>query len=944
MVFFIPVKKKTVVSCSVRIIGRYRLRTRKVGDLVILILFLQLPACSNWQGIQYNDRYQRVRSEVQAGFSDYKEQNYESALRRYRSAEALLPADADPLVHADILYKIGRTNLKQQEYASAIEVFAQALEIQRQGSERDRAILNNMLGMAYRKVGDIDAAKEHLNAALALRYATGDVLGEARTLGNLAATYIAQGRYIKAIEQYHRAQQLFAETEGASAKDIGNVLTSLSSVYAEMGQYERALKIQRQALAVYEKAGNRAGISSAFHNIGYIEAEQGNYFVAADAFKTAIAERKKIHDRFGVAETTNNLGLVLSNMGQHERALAMLSKALQVLQELNTRKQLAATYDSIGTVYTRTGKFMPALEAYQQALLIWRATGDRESARMTLGNIGDVLAKSGRPTLAIVFYKLSINITEAIRDELRVLPEQEQKAYLNRVQGFYRSLADLLLQQDRVIEAQQVLDLLKIQEAANYIGPVRGNAASAGGISVLSPEREIERQYEALQQEAVIVGKALAELNKIDRNARTTAQNEQYGQLFARQQQLLRAFMEFIESDEITGLVTQLSRQVRSQMPALDQLRPLRDNLSRLGGHVVLLYPLVLDNRLEIVLATGLTPPLHVSVRVDHKELNQVVLDFRSDLTGRRGKVKDSAQALYKLLVEPVEPVLRGIGADTILYAPDGVLRYVPLAALYDGRQWLVERFRVNNITAFSLTDLNTEPVPKPKLLAAAFASGNFSFSVGDQAFEFKGLPYAGREVGSLAEMYADALVLVDRNFSPAAVVPELSNFNIVHLATHAALVPGRAYESFILFGDGDRVTVDQVKYEWMLSNVDLIVLSACETAMGAVAGAGEEILGLGFLMESAGARATLASLWPVDDGGTQKLMSEFYRVLKQPTATKAGALRQAQVAMLAGKLDSAVGETRGVGVDETAVAVGGPGSFRHPYYWAPFILIGNGL
>ncbi|MCB1948807.1 CHAT domain-containing protein [Nitrosomonas sp.] len=911
---------------------------------IVLLLIANISACISFNNFIDAKHFDRTESERHAGFAAYQKQDYPAALKHYQNALVYLPADNGDALRADLYYKLGRTYLGMQDNPAAIESFEQALVLQNNGSSHDRAILHNMLGLTYQKTGNIKKSRAHLNQAIELRIINHDELGEARTLGNLAATYLAQGRYIKAVEHYHRAQQLFAKTAHATPNDLGNIQTNLGSVYAEMGQYDKALTHQHQAMTIYQQAGNTAGIASSYHNIGYIESEQQNYAVALDAFKQAIALREKIHDRFGAAETRNNLGMLLSEMGRQEDALNILFQALPVLEELNTRIQIAATYDSIGNVYARKQRHTPALEFFQKALLIWHETGDRESERITLANMGDLFALSGQNTLAIVFYKLAVNISEAIREELQVLPQQEQKAYLNRVQGFYRKLADLLLQQDRVIEAQQILDLLKIQEAANFLGPVRGNTSTATGIAMLSPEQQIQKQYALLLEQSIRVGKELAELNNIDRSNRTAAQNEKLLQLIKQEQQLQRGFVSFIESNEIRDLVDQLSRDVRTQMPALEQLRPLRDNLKRLGKQVVLLYPLIMEDRLELVLVTGFTPPLHMAVPIDHHDLNQTVLNFRTALIERQDTVQHFAQKLYQWLIKPVEHLLKEVNAGTILYAPDGVLRYIPLAALHDGQQWLIQRYQINNITAFSLTDLDTRPVKEAKLLAAAFTTGNYTFTIGNQSFDFKGLQYAGEEVNNLAEIYPDTIKLLDKNFNPDAVITEINHFNIIHFATHAALVPGKAYESFILFGNGDRVTVDQVKYEWSLTNVDLIVLSACETALGAVFGQGEEILGLGFLMESAGAKTTLASLWSVDDRGTQLLMNEFYKALRQPGTTKTAALQKAQLTMLSESAISPIADSdRGV-QREVDMAPESNQRTAHPYFWAPFILIGNGL
>jgi len=124
----------------------------------------------------------------------------------------------------------------------------------------------------------------------------------------------------------------------------------------------------------------------------------------------------------------------------------------------------------------------------------------------------------------------------------------------------------------------------------------------------------------------------------------------------------------------------------------------------------------------------------------------------------------------------------------------------------------------------------------------------------------------------------------------------------------------------FILFGNGDRVTLKDIE-NWSLSNVDLVVLSACQTGLGNQLGNGQEILGLGYQIQLTGAKASIASLWAVSDGGTQALMDSFYSVLKTGNLTKSEALRTAQLALLMGN-----------------------NQFNHPYYWASFILIGNGL
>ncbi|MDY7016407.1 MAG: CHAT domain-containing protein, partial [Cyanobacteriota bacterium] len=145
-------------------------------------------------------------------------------------------------------------------------------------------------------------------------------------------------------------------------------------------------------------------------------------------------------------------------------------------------------------------------------------------------------------------------------------------------------------------------------------------------------------------------------------------------------------------------------------------------------------------------------------------------------------------------------------------------------------------------------------------------------------------------------------------------------------------------------FGDGQIATLNDIK-NWSLKNVDLVVLSACETGVGNTFDNGEEILGLGYQFQRAGARATMASLWSVDDGGTQTLMNAFYEALQQDGMTKAEALRQAQMALISGDYRAVEGErSAGTVASLNPVESRGENRLSHPFYWAPFILIGNGL
>ncbi|MEB3295182.1 MAG: CHAT domain-containing protein [Synechococcales bacterium] len=268
-----------------------------------------------------------------------------------------------------------------------------------------------------------------------------------------------------------------------------------------------------------------------------------------------------------------------------------------------------------------------------------------------------------------------------------------------------------------------------------------------------------------------------------------------------------------------------------------------------------------------------------------------------------------------------MEADLKASNPKTLIYAPDAQLRYIPIAALHDGNQWLTQRYAINHITAQSLTNLTAQPSPQPKILAGAIGNQEVTITVGNEVFSFSGLLYTHDEVQAIRSTQPTTKVVLDNEFSLPQVKPQLGDYTILHLATHASLVPQKVDNSFILFGNQTYATLRDIE-NWSLNNFDLVILSACETGLGGKFGSnGEEILGLGYQFQRRGAKATIASLWRVNDAGTQQLMAAFYQALQQGKS-KTQALKIAQTDLI-GK--SAIG-------------------LSHPYYWSPFILIGNGL
>ncbi len=760
----------------------------------------------------------------------------------------------------------------------------------------------------------------------------------------LGIRYYYAGNIQQAIEIYGNAQR-FSEEAGQSNRSI-LALSYTAYAYYDLGQYERAIELSQQALSSAQDADYVFGAALNLANIGLAYLTIEDYEQAEYFSDQALAVLQNAEQQREVCEVEayilNDLGRIHRVLGDFEKAILFHQQSVEISHNLGLYYWETIALRDLGQAYQASGQFQLSIETYQQALALAGQIGYLESQMRVLGNIGNLLAQQNQPELAIAFYKQSVNLSEEIRQDLQELPQDVQKSYTETVAKTYRMLADLLLQQNRVLEAQRVLDLLKVQELDDYLRGVERNAQTESGITLRPEEQEALERFNAAQSQLVELGQELFELEAIELPDRTPEQTARVRELRQLQNNARSVFQTFLDSDEIRNLVAQLRQTTGATNLELSELNALQDNLRRLDQNAIVLYPLILEDRLELIIVTAKAPPLRRTVSVSREDLNRGIAEMRSALQSPSSDAMTPAQQLYDWLIRPIEDDLAQANADTIIYAPDSQLRYIPLAALHDGNQWLTERFRVNNITAASIDDLDNAPNPELHILAAAFSEGQYTVPIRDRTLSFGGLEYAGQEVENLSQLIPQTEKRLNEAFD-SGIVLDMNDFSIVHLATHATFNPGPPEDSFILFGDGSKATLTDIK-GWNFPNVELVVLSACETAVGDVPlGNGEEILGFGYLMQLAGADAAIASLWQVNDGGTQVLMNRFYSSLQQGHS-KAEALRQAQISLIEGNLSASETERAEVIIISDRSSTPTRRNLNHPYYWAPFILIGNGL
>ncbi|OYE00255.1 CHAT domain-containing protein, partial [Nostoc sp. 'Peltigera membranacea cyanobiont' 232] len=332
--------------------------------------------------------------------------------------------------------------------------------------------------------------------------------------------------------------------------------------------------------------------------------------------------------------------------------------------------------------------------------------------------------------------------------------------------------------------------------------------------------------------------------------------------------------------------------------------------------NTAIFYPIILDNYLEIIIKLPKQPLIHKTSQVNRQQVEQVITEIRKTIVQPDANLQFKAvsQQLYNWLIKPVETDLKNSKVNTLVFIPDGLLRNIPMSALYDGREYLVQKYSV--VISPGLQLFTPKPLKQKKLNALA---GGLSQSPKNE--NFAALPYVKVELKFIQESGVSTTTLLDKNFTSTTLRKTINAqpFRVVHLATHGQF-SSKAKDTFILAADG-RINVSELdsllksREQKRTEPVELLVLSACETA----AGDNRAALGLAGVALRAGARSTLASLWQIGDDSTVLFIEEFYRQLVTGKTT-VEALRFAQLKLLEAP------------------------EYNRPMYWAPYVLVGNWL
>ena len=727
----------------------------------------------------------------------------------------------------------------------------------------------------------------------------------------------------------------------------GWILIDMGTTYGDLGEYDAAIASYEQALVLQRKIKDRRGEGRALANLGWCYLHVKQYEEAISYSEQALVIQQDIKDRPGGGETLNVLGDAASRLGQYEKSIGYQRQALSIAREINDRLVESRALNGLSDAYFNLRQYETAISSAEQALAISREVKDRDAESVGLSGLMDTWRAYGKPSLAIFYGKQAVNTIQSIRSDIGGLSQNLQHSFLSDNEKPYHTLAGILIAEGRLAEAEQVLALLKEEEYFQFIRRDAGEDASLNRRADLTPdEAEYANRYREIGDRLMAIGVERSEL--LEKKTLTVEQSEHLVQLERDLEVSNQAFDHFL-----VGLTQHFSARadVTRRIDDLRETQGIMEDLRDLPTGTVAVYTWVGDDKFRAILRTPDAQKAY-EYPIKAADLNRKIDEFREVVQDPTLDPRPLARELYNILIAGMADDLRQAGAQTLMWSLDGTLRYVPLAALFDGKQYLIEQYRLSVMTLASNARLKDRPDQKWRAAGFGVTRGSEGTSA---------LPsVSGELTGIISTRPGDGGVLsgeikLDDQFTQESMRQTLlKRYPVVHIASHFHFQPGNDTDSFLLLGSGAHLTLAELKTSANLfGGVQLLTLSACNTGVGD----GAEVEGFGTLAQRQGAKAVVASLWPVADASTSLLMQAFYRIRESsPGMTKLEALRESQLRLLHGdvQLKAAAESNRGVASKRKSSATGGPEApsfpfsanapHAHPYYWAPFFLMGNCL
>lgn len=793
---------------------------------------------------------------------------------------------------------------------------------------------------------DYEVAGDRLNQALSLSYLS------------LANQELGQWQEAqKAISQSLELLTNYTQLTTNHKQILAQILNTQGSLQLGMGQTETALNTWKQAEKAYAEAGDQAGKLGS--QINQVQALQnlGMYRRAKITLEQLNANLQALPNSSLKAKGLRSLGVALQVVGDLTKSQELLEQSLAIAQQINSPADLSATLFSLGNTLRSSTNPKEAVGLYQKAAE--KATTPLAKVESLLNQLSLLVEIRNQSCSSQVppcqeetgEWKAAKALLPAIQSELANLSPSRDAIYAQV--NFAQSLIKIQSPERTLYTENSARILAKAVQQAKMLKDPRAESYALGQLGYLYEQTQQLPESRKLTEKALVIAQ---EIRASDIVARFEGQ---LGKIFKQQGEVEKAIASYTEavnnlqslrSDlvaipdwqfsfresvepvyrDLVGLLLQSNPSQKNLKQAREVIEKLQlaeldnffreacldakpEQIDQIDPQAAVIYPIILPDRLAVIVSLPGENLRYYATALPQNNVEKTLeqlLESLNPFFSSKERLRLSQQ-VYDWLIRPAEVELTQNKVKTLVFVLDGLLRNLPMAALHDGKQYLLEKYNIALAPGLQLVasrSLNTQQL---KILTGGITEARQGFSA---------LPGVKIEVEQIVSGRISK-VFLNQDFTETNLKKQLaaSSFPVVHLATHGQF-SSNAEQTFILSWN-DKIKVKE--FEELLrsteqgrrSSIELLVLSACQTAVGDK----RATLGLAGVAVRSGARSTLATLWSVQDQSTAKLMTEFYQQLSKGIG-KAEALSKAQQYMMKQP------------------------KYEHPFYWAPFILVGNWL
>ncbi len=849
------------------------------------------------------------------------------ALAKVQAALDIFRALGDRAFEGSALNTLGMLYHAQEEYPKALEHLKQALTIRQEVWDRKgEGITQNNLGLAYYGLGRHEEALKYLQHALSIRREVWDRRGESKTLRNLVTVCRALGETEVSLAYLQEALALAREL--AERDTEGQLLSELGTTYQEMYRYEEAIAFYQQALTAARASQNQASEQSALSSLGFVYQNLGRSQDALSCFEEALALARVLGDRQSEGEILHNLAALYHALAQPEMMLEYAMVALAVAREMESRRFLGSALNAVGVAFREIHLYEDALGHYQQALEIARSVGNHRGTIITLGNIGVIQANLRQYETSLDSFKEALTLARDIGDQdgEGFILHNQAAVYIDL--GHYRQALEYFEQAIKAVEALRQ-DLLSEELRIGYFTNI--GDIYADYIALLVEQGYTERALEAVER-----SKSRTFLEQLGYEAFPTPEipSTQQELLSAEAGMLheLRALQDMIR-DAVGEAQLEYFAQQRDKRKTLDalweqlevfapdyvalrrgdpgdyrQIQAFLDD-QKVPAALVEFYTLP-DRIVVFVLRSGARNGAVVQIPMAQNRLRRLVQNCEREVADypRYGDIGQRWQTLAEPLL--AEVLLHLDGVELVYLVPHGLVHYLPLHSLRVNGDYLTDCFPI----AYAPSTAVLSRVIQRKTGMESTGDGREALVLGYTPSKYERAVFEGEAV-QIADFFGTKARL-SQEATGTLLREQGAHYDILHLSCHGFFRSNDPLASGLLLADGVLTARDIMG---MRLNADLVTLSACQTALSDQQ-PGDELVGLTRALLYAGASSVLVTLWSVDAVAALELMTDFYSRLQgmggNKGTSKVTALQEAMLELRKKR--------------------------EPPYYWAPFILVGD--